>query len=212
MREAVLHLSDTQLAKLGLDDVVASARDAGLRDVTELVCHGPGGIVLLQVAAPIPETDLDRFESVDWWERLATSPDEVTYLCKISPPDHAEPVSIDEYGITHDVADVRENGIDISIVGSQEDISQGVAAVDEAGVTALLRRLTDYRGPSSPTAALTDRQHEVARTAFAMGYYDVPRQASTAEVAAELGLDDSTVSEHLQRAERNLMAAVLGED
>lgn len=42
-----------------------------------------------------------------------------------------------------------------------------------------------------------------------MGYYDVPRNASTEEVAAELELDGSTVSEHLQRAERNVLRRVL---
>lgn len=57
---------------------------------------------------------------------------------------------------------------------------------------------------------LTARQREVLETAFDRGYYDVPRSASTAEIAAEFDLDDSTVSEHLQRAERNVLAAVFG--
>ena len=40
-----------------------------------------------------------------------------------------------------------------------------------------------------------------------MGYYDVPRDATAKEVASEVGLDDSTVSEHLRRAERNLVSS-----
>jgi predicted DNA binding protein len=50
----------------------------------------------------------------------------------------------------------------------------------------------------------------VLRTAHRLGYFAVPREASTAEVAAALGLDDSTVAEHLQRAERNLLDRLLG--
>ena len=39
-----------------------------------------------------------------------------------------------------------------------------------------------------------------------MGYYEVPREASTADIAAEIDVDPSTVTEHLQRAERNLLS------
>jgi predicted DNA binding protein len=39
-----------------------------------------------------------------------------------------------------------------------------------------------------------------------MGYFAVPREVSTDEIAGELGLDSSTVAEHLQRAEKNLLS------
>lgn len=44
------------------------------------------------------------------------------------------------------------------------------------------------------------------RTAYEMGFYEVPKAASVDDVAAELGLEGATVSEHLQRAERNLIS------
>lgn len=47
------------------------------------------------------------------------------------------------------------------------------------------------------------------QTAFNMGYYEVPREVSTEEIAAELGLDPSTVTEHLQRAERTVLSQLL---
>jgi len=71
------------------------------------------------------------------------------------------------------------------------------------------RIFRNYRVPDPPLGALTDRQRDVLETAFESGYDDVPRRVSTAELAAALDIDDSTVSEHLQRAERNLIAAVL---
>jgi predicted DNA binding protein len=61
----------------------------------------------------------------------------------------------------------------------------------------------------SESARLTARQREVIQTAFDLGYYEVPRAASTETVADELGLDSSTVAEHLQRAERNLLSEQL---
>ena len=209
MREAIIRLDDRQLAAIGLDDVVGAAREAGLEAVTELVCEGAGGILRVRVRDPIPAEDLDRFESVVWWERLAADENGVTYLCKIDPPDHGDDCALDEHSTAHGIADIDETGFDLSVIGSQEEIGESIAAVDEAGMTALLERLTDYRGSSQTVDCLTDRQREVVETAHEMGYYDVPRTASSEAVAEEVGLDPSTVAEHLQRAERNLMDRVL---
>jgi len=60
-----------------------------------------------------------------------------------------------------------------------------------------------------PLDPLAERQREVLRTAYEMGHYDVPRGVSSADLAAELDVDASTVAEHLQRAERNLLTRQL---
>lgn len=209
MREAIIHLDDAQLSAIGLADVVAATREAGLRDVTELVCHGTGGILEIRVEESIPAERLDGFEAVEWWERLAAPGDDVTYLCKVDAPDHGGEEPLDEHATAHEVVAVGDRGFDLSVVGSHEDISRSVAAVDDAGMNPLLERLTDYGGPTSPLSALTDRQREVVETAYGLGYYDVPRAATAEAVADELDLDPSTVSEHLQRAERNIVGGLL---
>ena len=56
---------------------------------------------------------------------------------------------------------------------------------------------------------LTTRQREVLETAHEMGYFDQPRQANAGEVADELGISDTTFSEHLGRAQKKLMGAIL---
>lgn len=210
MREAILHLSDEQLAAIGLAPVVSAAREAGLRDLTELVCHGPGGIILFRVREPLPEDEFGEFRAVEWWERLATTEDGLTYLCKIDAPELPEDFSPEDLGVAHDIADARAGGIDLTVIGSREDISRSVAAASDAGMDLVLERLSDYRGKPTALDALTDRQREIVETAYEMGYYDVPRQASSAAIATEVGLDASTVAEHLQRAERNLMNRLVG--
>ena len=209
MREAILRLSDSELAAAGLEGLVEAVRRAGFRDATELVCHGSGGVILLQVDDPLPEADLDSFDSVVWWERLASSTTAVTYLCKISAPDLAEDFPLHEHGVAHDVSDVCEGGLEFSIIGSQNEIGQTVATAGEAGLNVLLERLTTYQGPTSHLDSLTDRQREIVRTAYSMGYYEVPREASTEDIASEVELDSSTVAEHLQRAEHNLLSQLL---
>ena len=56
---------------------------------------------------------------------------------------------------------------------------------------------------------LTDRQRDVLETAQSMGYFDRPRGASGAEVAAALDIGPSTFAEHLAAAQRKLLDDVL---
>jgi len=59
---------------------------------------------------------------------------------------------------------------------------------------------------------LTDRQHEVLKDAYEAGYFERPREANATELAAELGISQSTFTEHLVAAQRKLFADVLADD
>lgn len=60
------------------------------------------------------------------------------------------------------------------------------------------------------TAGLTDRQLEVLEAAIGAGYYRTPREATTAELAGDLGVSPSTLKEHLQKAERHVVETFAG--
>jgi hypothetical protein len=68
-----------------------------------------------------------------------------------------------------------------------------------------LRRLTQDGETEPPGEELTDRQHEALRTAYELGYFDIPRRTSLEDVAAELDLSASSVSERLRRAQTQLI-------
>ncbi|WP_313691893.1 helix-turn-helix domain-containing protein [Halorarum halobium] len=68
-----------------------------------------------------------------------------------------------------------------------------------------LHRLTRDGEPESPGDGLTDRQHEALRTAYELGYFDVPRRTSLDAVATELGISASSASERLRRAQSRLI-------
>jgi PAS domain S-box-containing protein len=57
------------------------------------------------------------------------------------------------------------------------------------------------------TAALTDRQRDALRTAYASGFFDSPRQASGDEIAEVMGITRATFHQHLRAAERKLLDA-----
>lgn len=206
MREAVIHLDDRDLGAIELEGVISTLREAGLKDLTEL---DPAGIHQLRVSKPIPESTLESLEPVAWWEKIDEAPAGTTYLWKLEVPHCEEACPLDEHSTAYGVSAVGPQSLDLSIIGSQDQIGQSVEQLVAAGMNVHLERLTEYRGPTSTMDRLTDRQREVVRTAHSLGYYDVPRAASTEDVAQAVDLDASTVAEHLQRAERNMLSDVL---
>lgn len=64
---------------------------------------------------------------------------------------------------------------------------------------------------AAPTAEarLSERQRAALEAGLELGYYDVPRSASQADVAAALDCAPSTVAEHLRKGEATLLRSVL---
>ena len=56
---------------------------------------------------------------------------------------------------------------------------------------------------------LTVKQRQALLTAFALGYYDVPRRISSEELSHHLHADKSTIVEHLRKAERKLIDRII---
>jgi predicted DNA binding protein len=94
------------------------------------------------------------------------------------------------------------------VVGELDDIAEGVevrylvqSAAGEAG--------TDTDPTLVDRGRLTDRQREVLRTAYRMGYFEYPRSANATEVAEALGIGLSTLAEHLAAAQEKLLEELL---
>lgn len=100
-----------------------------------------------------------------------------------------------------------------------------VLALSEESLTELYQRLVDkfpvtveskYRRShevledtvgttASATAELTDRQAEALRAAHELGFYEIPREHTSAEIAETLDLGRRTFEEHLRRAEGKIV-------
>ncbi len=97
-----------------------------------------------------------------------------------------------------------------------EQLRTVVAALDERFPDLEIRRFVRSAPPEARTdgvfvdrGKLTARQLEALETAHEMGYFDRPRGANATEVAAELGIDPSTLGQHLAAAQRKLLADLL---
>jgi hypothetical protein len=196
--------------QMGIEELLALSREAGLLDLAELACHGTGAVVQAEVESQFDHDALSSLEYVDHWTHVAEAGDSHLYVIAFTAPDLPKSMSetADDLVGTCE-PEVDDHGATISLAGSQDDISETIQAYQQAGASTDLRRLGGYESRDRPADELTDRQREVIETAWEMGYYEVPRGVSSEEIADELDLDPSTVTEHLQRAERNLLGQVL---
>ena len=90
-------------------------------------------------------------------------------------------------------------GTDAAIQAAVEDVPEGVDVTVEAVGTG---RVAD----DDAVGSLSPRQRDAVRAALRVGYYDVPREATTGDVARELGCATATASEHLRKAERRVLS------
>lgn len=210
MREANVSVNDSGFEAMGLEELVALGREAGLRECDELACHGTGAVVQVTVESRYDEERLSTLDCVTQWEHVAETDDGHLYVIAFTAPELPDSLAerADDLLGTCD-PEFGDHDATLSLVGSQETISGTIREYEDAGVSLDLRRLGAYDGGDRPLSVLTERQREVLLTAFELGYYDVPREASAEAVAAELDLDASTVVEHLQRAERNVFRRLL---
>jgi len=210
MREAEVSVTDGELEAMGIEELLSLGREAGLVDLEELACRGNGAVVQVEVESRYDEEKLSALDCVDQWNHVSERADTHLYVISFTAPDL--PASLEE--TANDLVgtcdpELDNRGATMSLVGPHEAISGQLSEYEDAGVSPNLQRISGYDGPEYPLDDLTARQREVIETAWEMGYYEVPKEVSAGKIAEELGLDSSTVTEHLQRAERNLLGQML---
>lgn len=212
MREALVTIGDSDFAELGIDELVGLYEQAGIRDFEELACHGDSSIVQVEVDERVDEARLDALEYVEEWEHVGTPDGTHLYVVGFYAPALSDEIADQVAELVGTCEpEFTDHGASMTLVGPQEAISGTLDEYESEGVSPDLRRLGEYHGRDAPLDELTDRQREVIQTAYRMGYYEVPREVASKEIADELRVDPSTVAEHLQRAERNLLSHLLSD-
>jgi hypothetical protein len=104
----------------------------------------------------------------------------------------------------------KDGKLTFTLVGSQTQLKSILRSVEKRGFHYRVISLKDASFSSdSLLKSLTEKQQRVLLKAYRMGYYDVPRRATSAEVANSLHLSDGTVAEHLRKAEKRLLSGML---
>jgi hypothetical protein len=99
----------------------------------------------------------------------------------------------------------------VEMIGKENEIKKLVHYANKWGDNSFkILRLTsiDTKG-ESPISKLTTRQRQMLLTAYALGYYDVPRRISSDDLAGHLDVAKSTIAEHLRKAERKPIGGII---
>lgn len=104
------------------------------------------------------------------------------------------------------------SGVKLTLIGDAEGLRQTVDSMPEE-VTETIWSTGEYRPESRRLVSrLTDRQQQVIRTAIELGYYEIPREASCADVAEHIGVSVNTVSEHLRKVHASIIPTLFPDE
>jgi predicted DNA binding protein len=96
----------------------------------------------------------------------------------------------------------------LELTASRDRIAALGESFDDLGVTYSLDRLYESVEAAAP---LTEKQRETLLAALEQGYYDTPRDTTLSELADELEMANSTLSELLHRAEESVVKAFVAD-
>lgn len=191
---------------VGLGPVRDALRAAGLRGAQTITCHAGGAVLQTETADRLDERRFASTRHVERVDEVETAGDGHGYIVDVAA--RTFPPSLALRG--SDVLGVRDVRLDsrrltLSVLGPQSAVAGVLRTYEDLGLSPSLERLGPYSIDDGSLDGLTDRQRGILRTAFRMGYFEVPRTVTAADVAAEFDIGQSTVVEHLRRAERNLL-------
>jgi predicted DNA binding protein len=109
--------------------------------------------------------------------------------------------------------EIRDGRVKVGVLGEAKQLRAFTKLAETVGAHLMVASLTEAKfSQPSPLGRLTEKQRTVLVSAFALGYYDMPRRISSRGLAKRLGLRSSTLIEHRRKAERRLLAEILGEE
>jgi predicted DNA binding protein len=97
---------------------------------------------------------------------------------------------------------IEDGEATLEVTAPHDRLSALGEAFEEFGLRYTVESVSDALDPE---ALLTDRQRRVLRRAVERGYYDTPRECTLTDLAGELGVAKSTLSEVLHRAEGRVL-------
>jgi hypothetical protein len=188
---------------LWVTDVSASFPDATLRLLTG-VPKGDRALELGEVRAEQPERvteSIRSHEDVSEYEQLYE--DERRALGKYEAHERSLYEFLWESSLPPEFPILVEDGqmeFDLTATQAQFDAFRSVLDEREHRYELVALVHTDERD-----GLLTDRQRSYLTAAYRQGYFEVPRECTLEELAGTLGVDKSSVSETLRRAENRVV-------
>jgi hypothetical protein len=96
--------------------------------------------------------------------------------------------------------------VKISFLGTKKGIASFIAQLDRTKIPFKILSAGNAKFTrENVLSGLTVIQRNVLTSAHSTGYFEVPRKITTESLASRLGIDKSTLSEHLRKAEKRVI-------
>jgi predicted DNA binding protein len=106
--------------------------------------------------------------------------------------------------------ELTPNSLRKTVIGTRVQVERMLTRLEKAGMSFEIVSASDARfTPDSLFMSLTASQRKTVAEAYSSGYFDVPRRTDSKKLAKSLGISKSTLSEHLRKAEKHLLAQIL---
>jgi len=99
------------------------------------------------------------------------------------------------------------------LLADRDDLAEAVELLERFGPVRIDYISREFKRRVIPSVTewselletITPRRRRVLNTALETGYFDIPRRSTLEEIADELDIAKTTVSQHLRKTERNIM-------
>ena len=107
--------------------------------------------------------------------------------------------------------EIRDGRARMTYLGSGKQVKAFLDGIEKSGMKFRVASDLGRKVPrDSPLSRLTEKQRKVLVAAYRLGYYDEPRRISSLELAKRMKVGSSTLINHRRRAERRLLAELVG--
>ena len=202
MPQARLHVTLPEHVWVG--EISSRYPDVRFRVLAALPSDDETGVGLLELAGddlPTVVGEIERNDGVGAVDILESSRD--TVLIQFTTTEHLLLLTMRDAGIPLELPLVIEAGTaTVDVTAPHEQLSALKAQFEMVGVDFEVVYLYET---TSSDRLLTDRQTEIVAHAIEAGYYDTPRTTTLTELATDLDIAKSTLSETLHRAEGRIV-------
>ena len=106
--------------------------------------------------------------------------------------------------------ELTQDSLRKTLIGTRVQVEKMLSRLEKAGMSFEIVSASEARfTPDSLFMSLTASQRKTVAEAYSSGYFDVPRKTDSKKLARSLGISKSTLSEHLRKAEKHLLALIL---
>ncbi|XVH31988.1 helix-turn-helix domain-containing protein [Haloferacaceae archaeon DSL9] len=179
-------------------------------EIERIAAHDSDRIMPLIWVAGYHEPEMteaiDDDPSVETYEMLAQVDDEILYQMEWVDQIETLVEILTEGEGTILAASGNQDRWDLRVLfPNHENISTTHEYCKQNGLTLNIKRIYELDDGREGRFGLTDNQQSALSLAFEHGYYDVPRQSTLGDLAAELDISHQALSERLRRAEHQLI-------